>query len=158
MKKIDYSSYQKPSDFVRFPQGDTTIRILSSGGLVKKHGMKTANGFIPLGDCTEQPDCPQCLKGNEPKQKWVWICLVRKTNEVKILDVGPQIGDAICKIGQQREQDPQEYDLVIHRVGENRETKYTVKPGEVKPITEAETKMVSPMKQFLIKKYFASDK
>src|SRR6185312_1680175 len=113
MKKIDYTTYTKPSDFTRFLQGDTMVRIISNGVLVKKHGMKTATGYIPLGDCTERADCDQCLKGNEPKQKWTWICLVRGTNEVKILDVGAMVGDAICKIAQARKQDPQEYDLII---------------------------------------------
>lgn len=156
MKKIDYMTYTKPSDFTRFPQGETVVRILGSGALLKKHGMKTATGYIPLPDCTERADCPQCLKGNEPKQKWVWICLVRATNEVKILDVGPMVGDAICKLAQAKRQDPQEYDLIINKSGEGLRTKYLVKVGEIKPLTEEETKATSAMKQFLIKKYFTN--
>ena len=117
MKKIDYKTYQKPSDFAHFNAGETVVRIVSSGGLVKKHGMRTTRGYVPMGDCTETPDCKQCLAGNEPKLKWIWICFVRATKEVKILEVGPMLGDKICKLAQTRKQDPQEFDLVIKRTG-----------------------------------------
>jgi len=154
MKKIDYNTYTKPTDFARFPLGDSVIRILSSGGMVKKHGMRTGTGYVPLGDCTEEADCEYCLKGNEPKQKWTWICLMRATKEVKILDVGPMLGDAICQIAQARKQDPQEFDLIINKAGSGLKTKYTVRPGEIKPLTEQEQKEIKAMKLFLIKKYF----
>ncbi len=154
MKKIEYKTYSKPTDFAKFEQGDTTIRIVSSGGLVKKHGMRTAHGYIPLGDCTETADCELCAKGNDAKIKWIWICLVRTTSEVKLLEVGPQIGDAICKIAQTQEKDPQEFDLVISKVGNGLKTKYSVRIGEVKPLTEAELKEVNVNKHFLINKYF----
>lgn len=157
MKKIDYMTYQKPSDFTRFAEGESVVRIISNGVLTKKHGMKTATGYIPLPDCTEKADCEQCLKGNEPKQKWTWICLVRKTGDVKILDVGAMVGDAICKIAQARKQDPQEYDLIITKTGQGLRTKYVVKAGPVSPLTAEEQKATSAMKQFLIKKYFKAD-
>lgn len=154
LRKIDYAHYVKPTDFARFEQGDTTIRIISNGALVKKHGLKTANGYVPLGDCTEKPDCEQCLKGNEPKQKWIWICAIRPTNDVKLLDVGAMTGDAICKIAQKREQDPKEYDLIINKVGVGLRTKYIVKVGEVKPLGDEELKAMEAMKTFLVNKYF----
>lgn len=154
MKKIDYQTYKKPTDFARFEQGDTTIRIISSGGMVKKHGMRTAKGYVPMGDCTETPECEQCLKGNEAKLKWIWICMVRPDNAVRILDVGPMVGDAICKIAKEKKMDPQEFDTIIHRVGVGLKTKYDVKLGEVKTLTEDEAKQTRNAKLFLIKKYF----
>jgi len=63
--------------------------------MVKKHGMKTATSYVPLGTCTEKPDCEWCLKGNEPKLKWMWVAYVN--TEVKVLDVGPMVGDGICQ-------------------------------------------------------------
>jgi len=156
MHKIDYTNYKKPTDFTHFEQGDTILRIISSGGMVKKHGMKTASGYIPLGDCTETPDCEQCLKGNEPKLKWIWIAYIRKTKEVKILDVGAMIGDAICKMAQEHKKDPQEFDVVINRAGLGLRTKYKVSYLEGTKLTEDEIKQTTHPKQFLIKKYFTN--
>lgn len=154
MKKIDYATYKKPSDFVHFEQNETTIRIISSGGMVKKHGMRTTRGYIPMGDCTETPDCKQCLGGNEPKQKWVWICYIRPTKEVKILDVGAMLGDAICKLAQERNQDPQEFDVVVKRSGQGLKTQYSARAVDGTALTDEEQKQVSHVRQFLIKKYF----
>lgn len=157
MKKIDYTTYEKPSDFLRFKPGDTAIRIVSSGGMAKKHGLRTAAGYVPLGDCTERPDCKHCLQGNAPKTKWMWLAVNRTDNQVKLLDVGPMLGDAICKLAQERKQDPQEFDLIVNKVGEKLRTKYTVKVGEVKPLTPEELAGMKAAKAFLIKKYFTKD-
>lgn len=156
MHKIDYTNYKKPTDFVHFEQGDTTIRIISSGGMVKKHSMKTGNGFIPLGNCTETPDCKYCLNGNEPKLKWIWIAYVRATKEVKILDVGAMIGDGICKLAQSKGKDPQEFDIVVNKTGEKLKTKYEVRAIEAPMLTKEELALISHIKQFLIRKYFTA--
>ncbi len=153
MKKIDYTTYKKPTDFAHFEQGDTTIRIISSGGMVKKHGMRSAGRFVPLGDCTETADCKQCLQGNEPKQKWIWIAYIRPTKEVKILDVGPMLGDAICKLAQERNKDPQDFDIVVNKVGDGLKSKYTARAVDGVAMTEDEIANTKHQKQFLIKKY-----
>lgn len=153
MKKIDYQTYTKPSDFVKFPQGNTTIRIISSGGLVKKHGMRMGGRYVPLGDCTETPECEFCLKGYEPKQKWIWIAYVWDTKEVKILDCGSMLGDAICKLAQESNSDPQEFDILVSKTGKDLQTKYTAKIGEKTKLTEEEITSMKNVKQFLIKKY-----
>lgn len=149
IKKIDLNTYTKPSDFVKFPIGDTKVVLLSEGGMVKKHGMKTATSYIPMGDCTEQPDCPQCLKGNEPKLKWMWIAYV--DNQVKVLDVGPMVGDGICKQLQEKGlKESTNACFTINRVGVQRSTKYTVKyTGQNTSKLETEAS-----KKLLVKKYF----
>lgn len=153
MKKIDYNTYQKPSDYVKFPQGDTTIRIISSGGLVKKHGLRMGGKYVPLGDCTETPECEQCLKGNEPKLKWVWIVYLREAKQVKILDCGSMLGDAICQLAKEKKLDPQEFDIIVTKTGTNLKTKYFAKIGKISKLTEDEQKPMKNMKLFLIKKY-----
>lgn len=152
MKAINYQNYIKPSDFLVFPEGESKIRIVSNGGIGKKHGMKTATGFIPLGECTETESCEFCMKGNEPKMKWMWIVYSYSQDDVKLLDTGPMVGDAICKIAQKRNQDPQEYDLIIKRVGQGRSSKYSVSMGDIKAFTV--TSLIKSKKQFLINKYF----
>lgn len=156
MQKINYSTYKKPTDFARFEQGDTTIRIISSGGLKKEHGMKTGRGYVPLGDCTETPECKQCLSGNESKLKWIWIAYIRPTKEVKILSVGAMVGDGICKLAQEKGKDPQDFDIAINKTGTGRSTKYSVRATEGKPLTSDEQKLTTNTKKFLIKKYFDS--
>lgn len=154
MKKIDYLSYEKPTDFMKFVGGKNQIRIISSGGMVKKHGMRTAGGYVPLGDCTETTDCKFCLQGNEAKNKWMWICLSRPKNDVRILDCGPMIGNAICELARVRKSDPQEFDIVVTKTGEKLKSKYTVDGLPATPITPAEIENAKAAKARLIKKFF----
>lgn len=155
LHKINYASYKTPSDFVKFGQGDNKVIIVSGGGMTKKHGMKTARGYIPMGDCTEQPDCPQCLKGNEPKTKWVWIAYLPTEHQVKLLDVGKTIGDSICKIAQEKKlEDLTGYEFNIVREGTMLNTKYEVLFISKATLSDDETKFIAPFKTFLVKKYF----
>jgi len=154
MHKIDYKTYTKPSDFVRFLEGETRLVIVSGGGMVKKHGMKTAKGYVPLGDCTETPDCKFCLQGNEPKLKWIWIAFLPKERQVKVLDVGPMIGDAICKEAREKGIDPNGYEVIINRTGTGRNTQYVTNLGAKVTPTPADLAFIEPSKKFLIKKYF----
>ncbi len=151
MKKIEYATYKKPSDFMHFDKGETEIRIISSGGLSKKHGMKTANGFIPLGECTEDETCENCKKENVAKNKWTWIIYSAKLQEVKVMDVGSMVGDAICKIAKEKG-DPQEYNLIISKSGQGLQTKYYVRIGGKSEYVE--TPDIKNKKMVLIKKYF----
>lgn len=156
MRKIDYKTYKKPTDFAKFDQGDTTIRIISSGGMVKKHGLRMGGKYVPLGDCNETPDCEQCIKGNEAKLKWIWLVYMRATKEVKLLDVGAMLGDAICQLAQQRNQDPQEFDIVVNKRGEKLKSQYTARAIDGEALTEEELKKTKHVKQFLIKKYLSA--
>lgn len=152
--KIDYKTYEKPSDFIKFKIGENKIIILSNGGMVKKHGMMTGRGYVPMGDCTETLDCPQCLKGNEPKQKWIWIAYLPLTRQVKVLDVGPQIGNSICEQVQKMQIDPIGYEIIINRIGLGRDSQYTTVLGSKVQLTEKDKLFIEPTKKFLVKKYF----
>jgi len=125
MKKIEYKGYKKPSDYAKFNVGNNRIRVVSSGAMGFSHGMKTARGWIPLGLCSGD-NCEHCNKGNDAKRFWRWIVYDFDTKDVKILDAGVMIGNAICELAS-LEGDPQEYDLIINRVGEKLKTKYSVK-------------------------------
>jgi hypothetical protein len=154
MNKIDYATYKKPSDFIRFNAGTTKLVIISNGYLQKKHGMKTATGYIPLPDCTETPDCPQCLKGNEPKQKWVWIVFIPAEKKVGILDAGAMIGDAICKQAQSGEYDPLMREVTIVKEGTGLRTKYETTVGNIITLSPKDEAFIEPSKRFLVTKYF----
>lgn len=153
MKEIDYQTYKKPSDFIRFNQGNTRIVLISKGYLMKKHGMRTANGYVPLGDCTETPDCPFCLKGNDPKQKWIWIAYIPEEKKVGILDVGAQIGDSICQQAKKTAGALMK-EVNIHKEGEMLKTKYIATLGKQITLTKEEVDFVEPYKSFLVNKYF----
>jgi len=162
MEKIDYKTYKKPTDFISFEQGDNRIRILSNGGMYLRHSMKTARGFIPLGECQGE-GCEHCnnpkLKDPTPKKVWVWIALNRDTGVVGVLETGVTIGDAICEMAKELSQDPQEYDIIINRQGSKLSTKYKVtKAAESEDLTEKEEKRVKANRQYLISKHFNSDR
>lgn len=155
MKKISYKNYKKPSDFLKFEPGDNKIRIISDGLLARFHGMRARGRYVPLGLCTEDGDCQHCKGGNEPKRVWRWIALDYANKEVKLLDAGPMIGNQICEKAAERDQDPQEYDLIINKQGQGLKTQYTVEVAkdslDLKP---EHLERMKPMRNFLIKKYF----
>jgi len=155
MKKIDYTNYQKPSDFMKFSAGDNKIRIISDGLLARFHGTRMRGKYVPLGLCTEDGSCPHCKGGNEPKRVWRWIALDYTNKEVKLLDAGPMIGNQICEKAAELGQDPQEFDLIINKQGQGLKTQYEVKvaPDGV-AIKPEHLDRMKPMRNFLIKKYF----
>jgi hypothetical protein len=157
MQKIDYAHYEKPSDFAKFAEGNTLMRIVSSGVLSKKHGTRMGGRFVPLGECTETADCPFCKQGSEPKLKWIWIIYLPESKQVRILETGPQAGDQICVIARKiarAKEDIQDYELKMFKSGTGMSSKYTVTQGEKKKLSPDEEEFIKQSKPFLIKKYF----
>lgn len=153
--KIDYKTYKKPSDFIEFAQGETKIRIISDGLLARFHGSRMRGKYIPLGLCTENGDCSLCKQGNEPKRVWRWIAYDYANKELKLLNAGAQLGNIICLELGGRFGDPQEYDIVVIRKGEKKNTEYTAMRAEKSVPLKPETLLrFQPMKNFLMKKYF----
>ncbi len=152
MKKIDYTNYKQPSDFMKFELGENKIRIVSTGVIGFQHVMKTANRFINLGICSEDDTCENCQKGYEPKRVWKWIILDHADNRVKILDAGPMLGNQICEIASV-EGDPQEYDILITRIGEKLRTEYVASKGSTERLSEEVQKNLEFSKKRLVSKY-----
>lgn len=151
MKKINYSTYKKPTDFISFEQGETRIRVISSGVIGFQHVMKTANRFVNLGPCSETKDCEHCKKGFEPKQAWKWIVFDYTDLRAKLLDAGPMLGNQICMLGG----DPQDFDILVTRAGEKLKTEYKAERSkENKGIPEEVKTNLEFMKHRLITKYF----
>lgn len=158
MKKINYSNYHKPNDFMSFKEGENRIRILSSGIIGFQHVMKTATRFVNLGPCTETKDCEHCKKGNEAKMAWKWIVYDYSSGRVKILDAGPMIGNQICDIAVINGE-PKDYDILVLREGQGLKTQYEcekAKDNQNIPVEEVEN--VEFMKHRLIVKYFEKKK
>lgn len=153
MKTIDYTTYKKPSDYINFPQGNTSIRIISKGYLGMQHGLRSARGWVNLGLCTEDNTCEHCKNGNEAKRFWKWVVVDRSTNEVKLLDAGVMLGNQICEIAKVNG-DPKKYDIVVTRTGEKLKTKYAAaKAGADKPITNDDVSKWQGGKHFIVNKY-----
>ena len=151
MKKIDYLNYKRPSDYMKFEQGDNRVRVVSSGAMGYSHGLKTARAWVPLGICTGE-GCEHCEKGNEAKRFWRWIVYDFNEDDLKMLDAGPVIGNGICELAAKLKADPQDYDIIVNRVGEKRNTKYSVsRAKDSKPMTN---KDIASKKKYLIAKYF----
>lgn len=153
MKEIDYKTYRKPSDFMKFEAGESVIRILSKGFIGGIHGLKTANRYVPLGTCKLPEYCEFCVKANKPKKVWRWIILDKKHNEIKLLDAGPMVGDQIAQMGHDHG-DPTNYDIKVTKTGEGKQSQYKAeKAGPDQPLTDAERTKLRPSFQYLAKQY-----
>lgn len=149
-KKINYQKYEKPSEFLRLRQGDNIIRILSDGFIVKKHEFRT-NGKFVSAECQGQ-GCTMCASGNDYKNKFGWIVLDREMREVKYMQVGITVGDAIAKIG--RNQDLTKIDVIITRKGTGKSTSYQVSAKQdSKELVDSEKKIVREAYPYLTRKY-----
>lgn len=153
MQKINYQTYEKPSDFYKVVEGLNVIRILSDGFIGRKHGMKTSKGWIPLGECTGT-DCEHCKKGNEPKLSYLWVVLDRLKAKVRVMEVSKTLGNSIAMLAK-NEGDPTAYDIEVDRKGLDRNTTYSVKKLESKDFNENELKAIKLNKQQLIIKYMS---
>lgn len=153
MQKINYAEYQKPSDYMKFDQGDNRIRIISEGFMGLQHGLRTARGWVNLGECTGK-DCEHCLKSNVPKRFWKWIVVDRLNEEVRLLDAGIMIGDQICNIAKKLEGQITKHDLIVNRIGNDRQTKYTVRQApESQPISQDNIERWKAAKTYIQVKY-----
>lgn len=156
MQKIDYPTYKKQSNVWTVPEGDSVIRVVSSGAKALMHQIKTSRGFlVDQGECTNNIKCPFCSKGAKPANEiFFWIVLLKETGEIKLLKTSPNLGDKLATLGHD-EGELQEYDVVINRRGlEKDNTVYTVrKAKEQTPLTPEELKSVELRKPFLINRY-----
>ncbi len=151
-KKIDYKTYKAPSDFISFSEGETVIRILSDGYLVKKHEYRTGTVFRSMR-CKEKKDCELCIKGYEPKNKWIWIVLDRTNKRCGILETGKMLGNQISFIGKKLG-NPQEYDIIIRANGKNLERNYvTSKKPTSEELKPEEKEVISKSLSYLFNKY-----
>jgi hypothetical protein len=156
IKSIDLKTYIKPSDYIKFSQGDTTLTIVSKGGgMAKIHSMKTSKGFINLGICTEDSTCEHCKKGYEAKLKWIWVVYWKEKKAVRLLEAGTQIGDGICQVTQKGGlEDFTSNDYIITATGEGfGSRKYSVRLGGKVSLTPEDEAIIGPAKDYLIKKH-----
>lgn len=157
MQEINYTTYKKPSDYIKFENGDNTIVIVSKGYFRKLHGMKTVRGYIPLGECVGV-GCKYCAEGSEPKTKFTWIAFLPKTKEVKIMDAGTMIGNQICEIARDKGIDPNGYQFSVTKSGAGLKTQYTVSLQSKIQLSESDTQLIEYAKKYLVKKHFTDNK
>ena len=125
-EKINYETYEKPSDFMTFKQGDNAIRIVSDGFITRKHQFRTGGRFVSM-DCVGS-NCDQCKAGVDTKIRYVWIILDKDANKVKVLECGRTLGHDITILG--KREDIRTFDLIVTRRGADKTTTYKVKRGE----------------------------
>lgn len=156
MQRINYSTYQKPSDYMKFEQGDNRIRVISEGYMGLQHGLRTSRGWVNLGECTGK-GCENCGKGNVPKRYWKWIVANRKLDQAKLLDAGIMIGDAICEIAKKLDAAGEKltaHDIIVNRVGTERSTKYAIRQApDDQPITREQLEKWTTEKVYIQTKY-----
>ncbi len=153
LSTIDYTNYVKSSDFIKLPEGDNIVRIISKGVVAYKHKMKSGGRFIPLGLCTGE-GCRNCEK-SEPYKCFMWLAINRTTGQVGVLEAGATIGNGIAELAHSRAEDPKTFDILINRKGSTKETtKYQILASpETKDLTEAEKERVRFNRPYLMRKY-----
>jgi len=128
MRKIEYRTYKRPSNFVKLEQGDNRAKIVSEGYIGYEHGTVKDKKYIPLGPCTQSSVCEHCKKNNQPKLRYKWVVYLPETQEIKVLAVGVEIGDEICQIAALLNKIT--FEVIINKVGSGKQSKYSVKKVE----------------------------
>jgi hypothetical protein len=146
-------NFQSSKDlYLKLTEGENDLRLLTlplqySVHTVKKdpedkkdYGQKVLcskpNGY-----------CPMCESGEEPKYRWLYGTIDRKTQSYKILDVGWGVFDKIKKLaGNKRWGDPQKYDISILRDKDAGPANfYSVQPIEKMPLSADDQKIKDQM-------------
>lgn len=141
---IDYTTYEKPSDFYKMKDGKQVIQIISKGNIVDEYGMRTARGWVRFSEEEAKE------KGMEGKKRFTWIILA--DGKVKILQCGVLLGNQIAMLGKEHG-DPQNYEIEITKSGTGFGTTYSIKKlGE--KINAGGSLQIDSEKMRLMKKYF----
>lgn len=137
----DEANYNPPpteSQWLKFEEGTTTIRLLSHSYHFVNHYLKGENKSY---DCTGQAEtCQWCQKNIPQRQRWSYVVLVRgDALAVKIVEIGWTIFETILNLSKDEDYgDPRKYDLKITRTGTGTDTSYTVIPGKETKFNEKE--------------------
>jgi len=151
MPKTDYKTVKKQSldnsSYMKFPQGDTKIRIVSEVFSALRHRIEIKNtikNVVCPKTLEKNAPCPICRTGDKPKQQWVVKVLDKENKEIKILESGPMIFKQISALALNDEYgDPQKYDITVTREGEKLETEYKIVPARKNTeLTVAEKELV----------------
>ena len=128
----DYEVPEPVSAYLKFSEGSTTFRALTSPIIgweywIEKGGKRTP---IRVKDVEEVPDNVRNASDNKNRQKHFWMLVVldRDSGEVKVLEI-TQIGiirDLSSFIRNEKLGDLRDYDIMINKVGKDRNTKYSV--------------------------------
>jgi hypothetical protein len=153
--KIDYTTYKRPSNFLKLSKGNNTIRLISDGDLSPRHKAKTKDGFKELGICTGV-GCEICRKfpDNLPKDTYRWVALNRNDGLVGVLEASSGWGADLTELIQSAEGESNSYDIVINKSGSGRDTRYVATVAPQSPaFTDAEKAMMQMRKPILVRKY-----
>lgn len=119
---IDYSTYKKPTDFLKYESESTRVRILSQGIMMNKHSGMAGGKYVSMGECPGE-GCELCKAGKLPKLVYMWIVYSYETREVKLLEAGTGLGSQLSFLGQEQG-DPIGYDVVIKKNGAGKQVRY----------------------------------
>jgi hypothetical protein len=146
----DEASYNPPpseSAWLKFPEGTTTIRILSHSIHFQNHYIRPVNKTY---ECTGRVEtCEWCQKGNKKRERWAYIVLLRdeKAPAVKVAEIGYSIFGAILGLAKDPDYgDVRGYDLKVIRKGTDKDTAYNVIPGKPKEFNDKETNLLEAEK------------
>ena len=145
---IDYTTYEKPSDFYKIKEGKQVIQIVSKGNIIDEYGMNTARGWIRISE--EEAKTNPKYANIEPKKRFTWI--INANGKIKILQCGMSLGNQIAMLVKQYGE-TQNYEIEITKSGTGFGTAYSIKKlGE--KINAGGSLQIDSEKMRLMKKYF----
>lgn len=151
-KKMGFN--QTKSDWFKLEEGDNKIRILTESEPLTKHfDPLTRKSSICIG---KKRLCPGCMidDGNRPSTKFLMWVIDRRTNEIKIAELGYSITKAIADYSKSEDyafdETPIPYDITIKKTktGKNaKDVEYSVIPARSNTsITKEEQEKINKLK------------
>jgi len=156
MEVINYETYQKPSDYHKFDEGETVLRILTKGAIGQTVGLRMGGKFTPLGWAEEEQAKNAIAKGAKVKKTYRWVAWNYKTSKVRLLDAGVMLGDGICELAKVNG-DPTTYDIIVKAIGKGLQRKYSVQKATKNLVAPTREEKESEIR-YLVEKYMTVKK
>lgn len=157
----DYTAPSSSDLFMKFQDGDSNFRILSSaltGYEYWTEENKVIRSKVPF---TETPNIKKDKGGKEQKPKHFWVFTVwnYNTKNVEILHISQKtIQTDILSLAKDEDWgDPRGYDIKVNRSGKDLTTKYQVSPKPKKPLTKEQEEAFAASDIDLVDLYFGDN-
>lgn len=142
------------TEYMKFPQGDTSIRVVSVPVRHDTYKMPNGNGekfFL-------EESVPEGITAKPTKTFFMWV-IDRTDGVIKLLECGATIYgqlEALSRNEQYKFDNLPPYDITVNRKGEKTETVYTLTPHRNDTeLTEAEKEAIAklePMEAYIARK------
>ena len=145
------------TSFLNLEEGSNIMRVVSSPWQTYSHFTLDATGQNRKVQCALK-DCPVCARGEESKPRWLIAVLSRKTGNVMVLEIGPQVFKQIRDLAKKPKWgDVRGYDIDIVKGPKGSQPLYIVSPEPKEPLEQSDKdKVKAAMEKFDLQKLTAA--